>query len=76
MFYNDFTLNNTGRSESLLGTSSVISISKTDTKILISLHKNFTRFFAELYSVLSAQRRISLNRHSKNVIITDSYFVL
>ena len=74
-FYTDFTLICADGFKSLLGTSSALFIPKTDTKKSIFLHKNSSVFSVELYGVLSALRWISLNRHCKNVIITDSYSV-
>ena len=62
--------------KSLLCTSSALFIPKIDKKKSMSLNKNSSVFSAELCEVLSALRWISLNRHRKNVIITDSYSVL
>ena len=75
MFYYDFTLIYTDGSKSFLGLSSALFIPKTDLKKSISIHKN-SIFSAKLYRVLSALRWISLNKHRKNVIITDSCSVL
>ena len=72
----NFTLLFTDGSKSHLGTSSALFVPETGTKKSVAINNSSSIFTAELYAVLTAMRRIAINRYQNNIIVTDSCSVL